>query len=678
MTIVPSYRQSRTLGRTSHLMGTAVGAPPVDRRGRMRLETYRYIERKIPMTRDTAKKFWKEHIKLACAGGSHLPIPNPADTFNALAYSGGFDSLSDEDYEEKLKDAREISSFWNSHRETVGNVLKDALARTDISDKDIARIAGILASASVRSDYDTEGQNEKRLDGDHFSPDGRDINMDMTPEQLVRQVKQTVIGQDNYIQDICTAVWMHSLRYTHFIRTGEAISHPKHNVLCLGRSGTGKTLAIQTLGKILDIPVLIEDASSLRGSGWKGNSVSSMIPRIIELSGNDGDKARFTIVCLDEFDKIFQCQVTDKSFSPVNNLLTFMGGALITHSESNNNTASLDTSDLLFICLGAFDGLKEIIQKRLSGRSGIGFGSDGYREPPEKDIFQLATKDDLSQYGIPWEMLGRLSLITTTKDRSIEDLKHILTSSEMSPIKQHDDLLHRSIHAHVGISDAAASHIAQIAHDSHMGAREMGRIVSEALMPAIYNIGNDNSVAGITLDVGQDGLFVSYQKGARPVPSPKEQADSQEDRPGMLTEIDLDILQSVPFSCKTDQNSIIDYTMEIYNASEKVSWRPISQIHPKPLLASAMCILTASICTQLMNVENQNPTMYDLITVADSLSPAMVAYNPSVQPLNLMRQEFMGKALENSVNSSKAAEITKHMIRQYAHQRSYEAKYNRT
>lgn len=178
--------------------------------------------------------------------------------------------------------------------------------------------------------------------------------------------------------------------------------------------------------------------------------------------------------------------------------------------------------------------------------------------------------------------------------------------------------------------------------------------------------------------MGQDGLFISYQKGARPVPSPKKQADSQENRPGMLTEIDMDVLQSVPFSCKTDQNSIIDYTMEIHDASENVRWRPLSQIHPQPLLASAMCILTASICTQLMDTENQNPTMHDLYEAADSLSPAMVAHDSSVQPLNLIRREFMDKALENSVNFSKAAQITKHMIRQYAHQRSYEAKYNRT
>lgn len=628
------------------------------------------------MTRDTAKQFWANYIKLACSGGSHLPMQNPADSFTSRAYMGEFDALSDEDYNKMLKDTGDIASFWNhSHTETVGNVIKAALNRTNVSDKAIYRIANILANCSVQSNYDTEGQNEKRLDGNHFSPNGREANMNMTPEQLVRQVKRTVVGQDKYIQDICTAVWMHSLRYNHFTRTGEAISHPKHNVLCLGQSGTGKTLAIQTLGKILDIPVLIEDASQLRGSGWRGCQVGSMVPRLLELSGNDENKAKFSIVCLDEFDKIFQCQVTDKSFSPVNNLLTFMGGAVITHSESNNNTASLDTSNLLFICLGAFDGLKEIIQKRLSGGSGIGFGSDGYREVPEKDIFQLATKDDLSQYGIPWEMLGRLSLITTTNDLSIEDFKHILTDSEMSPVKQYDDLLHKSIHAHVGISDAAAEHIARTAHDSHMGAREMGRLVSEALMPAIYNTGNANDITGITLDMGQDGLFVSYQKGARPVPSPKKQADSQENRPGMLTEIDIDILQSIPFSCKTDQDSIVDYTMKIHNASENVRWRPISQIHPRPLLSSAMCILTVSICTLLMDAENQNPTMYDLITVADRISPAMIAHDASVDPLSLMRKEFMDKALENSVNFNKATEITKHMIRQYAHQCSYEMKY---
>lgn len=89
-----------------------------------------------------------------------------------------------------------------------------------------------------------------------------------TPETLYSELKKTVIGQDQYLKDICTAAWMHNLRYQHFIYTGETIDRPKQNILCLGPSGTGKTLAVQTIGKLLDLPVLIEDASALTGAGY--------------------------------------------------------------------------------------------------------------------------------------------------------------------------------------------------------------------------------------------------------------------------------------------------------------------------------------------------------------------------------------------------------------------------
>lgn len=350
---------------------------------------------------------------------------------------------------------------------------------------------------------------------------------------------------------------------------------------------------------------------------------------------------------------------------------------MITHTESSNTTTSLDTSNLLFICLGAFDGLAEIIKKRLSGKSGIGFGSERYQEVPDKDIFRSVTKDDLNQYGIPWEMLGRLSMITTTNDLTKNNLKHILTDSRSSIIKQYDDLLYRSIHAHVSISDAAASHIAQTAHDTRMGVREMDRIVSEALMPAVFTLGNNNKITGITLDVGADSLFISTQIGKRPVPPPKEHHVRPTNGTNLLSEIDIDILQSVPFSCADDRDSIVNYALDIHDASENVRWRPISQIHPKPILSSAMCILVAYICTQLLDVKDHDPTMYNLLTITDNISPAMVAHDTSGQPLNLIRKEFMDKALSNPTNLSKATQIAKHMIRQYAHKYSYDAKYSK-
>lgn len=127
--------------------------------------------------------------------------------------------------------------------------------------------------------------------------------MDMTAKDLVKELQKTVIVQDTWIETLCTSAWIHNLRYRHFLDTGNSINQPKTNILCLGRSGTGKTLAIQTLAKLLDLPVVIEDASALRGAGWRGTNVSSIVAHALEATGNDDAKARHMIVVLDEFDK---------------------------------------------------------------------------------------------------------------------------------------------------------------------------------------------------------------------------------------------------------------------------------------------------------------------------------------------------------------------------------------
>lgn len=196
--------------------------------------------------------------------------------------------------------------------------------------------------------------------------------MGMTARDLVKELQKTVIGQDAWLETLCTSAWMHNLKYKHFLETGEIISQPKLNILCIGKSGTGKTLAVQTLAKLLDLPVVIEDASALRGAGWRGTSVTSIIVHALEAAGEDENKARHSIIVLDEFDKIFCSQVADQSFYPTSNLLTFIGGNIVTHSDNKLN-CSLDTSSMLFVCLGAFSGLEKIIQKRLSGDTVIGF-----------------------------------------------------------------------------------------------------------------------------------------------------------------------------------------------------------------------------------------------------------------------------------------------------------------
>lgn len=149
------------------------------------------------MTRNAAKKFWKEYLKLSCAKGRDSTTLNPAHTFLAQARMGVFDSISDEEYASRLKDAEELCLFWDFRdTETAKNVLMNAMAKTNITDKDISHIAGILASASVRSNYSTKNSDKDKATESIHTIDRRQMNMDMTPRQLVRQLQQTVIGQD--------------------------------------------------------------------------------------------------------------------------------------------------------------------------------------------------------------------------------------------------------------------------------------------------------------------------------------------------------------------------------------------------------------------------------------------------------------------------------------------------
>lgn len=147
----------------------------------------------------------------------------------------------------------------------------------------------------------------------------------ITPETLYQELCKTVIGQEEYIKALSNAAWLHYLRYQHYKNTGEAISAPKQNILCIGPSYTGKTIAVEQLGRLLGLPVIIENASMLRGEGWKGRNVSSIITRCIDSAPDKNEEeAVHSIVVLDEIDKVFRSHRDDNSFLPTDNLLTFI------------------------------------------------------------------------------------------------------------------------------------------------------------------------------------------------------------------------------------------------------------------------------------------------------------------------------------------------------------------
>lgn len=468
----------------------------------------------------------------------------------------------------------------------------------------------------------------------------------ITPESLAEELQKSIIGQEEYVKDLSTALWMHYLRYNHYIQTGNHLKTPKTNILVIGKSGSGKTLAAELLAKeILNLPLVIENASLLTGSGWRGNSVDSLALRAVSAANGDEELEKYAVIVLDECDKLFGSnRVKDTGFSPVANLLTFIGGSKFTF-EKGNDKITVDTSNMLFIFLGTFDGLEEIIQERISGKAGIGFGAACCtKQLPEKNIFRYTQNTDLHNYGIPWELLGRIQTITAMNELTAEDYREILLKSESSIIKQYDSLFRQTLGVHIRITDAAARHVARKAKDNEMGARGLNQIVAEVLQPVIYKLGSDDSISALSLDICDDDLFVKQIRAKRILGYEQ------------LTLDERYLLEFVPFSCIRGRSDIWQYAGKIKKAYQK------SGKMPPYVVFAATHILAAAIALLLMEKE-PSISMFKLFQTLDIMSPDGIP--DRVYPLAGMHNDFLRKAHNYGVDYHQARKTAENMLLDY-------------
>jgi len=336
-----------------------------------------------------------------------------------------------------------------------------------------------------------------------------------TPDKLVKKLKERVIGQDRYLKDLCTSVWLHNLRKESYEVSGFGLPSPKLNLLVLGHSGTGKTESIRSLARILDLNLVIEDSSLFTGAGWKGRETTSIIKDVMLSSGKNKVKAQYSIVVLDEIDKIFDEASRAATLSAVNNFLKLIEGAVIEHTEGVNSVYTMDTKDILFICLGAFDGLEDIIRHRLRNGRGIGFCAERNPEP-EDNIFQYVQKEDLILYGVNPQFLGRMAMITATNELKEEDLFHILTESQVSAVNQFDVLLRAGMGVRASMTEAAARQVAAKAVRENTGARALLSEVTEAFKEGVYQIADREDIRELQLDyTPQQELTLRFIKGKR-------------------------------------------------------------------------------------------------------------------------------------------------------------------
>lgn len=338
-----------------------------------------------------------------------------------------------------------------------------------------------------------------------------------TPEGLAAEIGKSIKGQEAYLQSLGLCLWLHHVR-KELYRCGETMSAPKSNLLVIGKSGTGKTASIRAMAEILDMPVVIEDASQLTSSGWKGRNVSEIAGQLNAVDGDEIDK-QFAVVVLDEIDKLYCNGNHLKENSPVSNLLKLIEGMTLTQ-EDKDKKDSIETENILFICLGAFDGLEDIIKKRLhlDGKRTIGFSGAAEAKTPEADtadILHKATKEDLIDYGVSPQLLGRISQITATNELTTGMLKSIILDSDISVVKQYDRMLSKYLGVTVSITDGAAEHIAMEAAQEKTGARALSEKIVDAYKGGLYEIESRGDVSELLLDVEGDRLTTRYIKGCR-------------------------------------------------------------------------------------------------------------------------------------------------------------------
>ena len=334
-----------------------------------------------------------------------------------------------------------------------------------------------------------------------------DVKSIPAPHKIKAQLDDYVIGQEYAKKVISVAVYNHYKRVE--TNTMDDIEIEKSNMLMIGPTGSGKTYLVKTLARLLNVPLAIADATSLTEAGYIGDDIESVLSKLLAAADNDVEKAEKGIVFIDEIDKIAKKKNTSQrdvsGESVQQGLLKLLEGSEVEVPVGANSKnamvplTTMNTKNILFICGGAFPGLEDIIKERLNKQASIGFQADlKDKSDADPNLLEKVTLDDIRNFGMIPEFIGRLPIIFTLRGLDEEMLVKILKEPKNAILKQYQKLLALD-EVQLDFDEEALHTIARKAMEKKTGARALRAIIEDFMLDIMYEIPKDDNIGKVTI-----------------------------------------------------------------------------------------------------------------------------------------------------------------------------------